>query len=30
MSAGAMQSKVGNPQVYEDGDQRYMLSPMKA
>ncbi|KDQ62962.1 hypothetical protein JAAARDRAFT_28945 [Jaapia argillacea MUCL 33604] len=22
MSSGAMQSKVGNPQVYEDGDQR--------
>lgn len=24
MSSGAMQSKVGNPQVYNDGDQRYV------
>lgn len=30
MSSGAMQSKVGNPQVYNDGDQKYApLSPYR-
>ncbi|RPD64706.1 hypothetical protein L226DRAFT_607854 [Lentinus tigrinus ALCF2SS1-7] len=30
MSSGAMQSNVGNPQIYNDGDQRYSEADRRA